>query len=179
MGVGGSEVEVGGWGPSAAERRGNNKKQFNDFNLNAKTRIWPGLSYMCWIRSTVDPLNLSYTPTSLDSRPHSARPVRLIITMIEWFRTSRLSIKNSLWTEPCARGSGGEEACRHASESLRPYGSKSLGTYKFPLRREKKARSARQSCRVSSPCTRQACAAAEPKGNTSNVLRCFACHPRP
>ena len=27
---------------------------------------------------------------------HGARPVHLIITMIKWFRTSRLSIKNSL-----------------------------------------------------------------------------------
>ena len=28
---------------------------------------------------------------------HGARPVHLIITMIEWIRTSRLSIKNSLF----------------------------------------------------------------------------------
>ena len=31
-----------------------------------------------------------------DSNNHGARPVRLIITMIKWIRTSRLSIKNSL-----------------------------------------------------------------------------------
>ena len=31
-----------------------------------------------------------------DSNSRGARPVRLIITMIEWIRTSRLSIKNSL-----------------------------------------------------------------------------------
>jgi len=29
-------------------------------------------------------------------RPHQVRPVHLIITMIQWIRTSRLSIKNSL-----------------------------------------------------------------------------------
>ena len=29
-------------------------------------------------------------------RSHGARPVHLIITMIKWIRTSRLSIKNSL-----------------------------------------------------------------------------------
>ena len=35
------------------------------------------------------------------SNSHGARPVHLIITMIKWFRTSRLSIKNSLspWQE--------------------------------------------------------------------------------
>jgi len=31
-----------------------------------------------------------------NSNSHGARPVHLIITVIEWIRTSRLSIKNSL-----------------------------------------------------------------------------------
>ena len=31
-----------------------------------------------------------------NSNSHGARPVHLIITMIKWIRTSRLSIKNSL-----------------------------------------------------------------------------------
>jgi len=31
-----------------------------------------------------------------DSNSHGARPVHLIITMTKWFRTSKLSIKNSL-----------------------------------------------------------------------------------
>ena len=31
-----------------------------------------------------------------ESNSHGARPVHLIITMIKWTRTSRLSIKNSL-----------------------------------------------------------------------------------
>ena len=35
-------------------------------------------------------------PGKGDSNSHGARPVRLIITMIKWIRTSRLSIKNSL-----------------------------------------------------------------------------------
>ena len=33
-----------------------------------------------------------------NSKSHGARPVHLIITMIKWIRTSRLSIKNSLST---------------------------------------------------------------------------------
>ena len=35
-------------------------------------------------------------PGKGNSNCHGARPVHLIITMIKWFRTSRLSIKNSL-----------------------------------------------------------------------------------
>jgi len=35
-------------------------------------------------------------PGKGDSNSHGARPVYLIITMIKWIRTSRLSIKNSL-----------------------------------------------------------------------------------
>ena len=35
-------------------------------------------------------------PGKGNSNSHGARPVRLIITMIKWIRTSRLSIKNSL-----------------------------------------------------------------------------------
>jgi len=39
-----------------------------------------------------------------NSNSHGARPVHLIITMIKWIRTSRLSIKNSLYVKallPC------------------------------------------------------------------------------
>ena len=35
-------------------------------------------------------------PGKGNSNPHGARPVHLIITMIKWIQTSRLSIKNSL-----------------------------------------------------------------------------------
>ena len=35
-------------------------------------------------------------PGKGNSNSHGARTVHLIITMIKWFRTSRLSIKNSL-----------------------------------------------------------------------------------
>ena len=35
-------------------------------------------------------------PGKGNSNSHGARPVHLIITMIQWIRTSRLSIKNSL-----------------------------------------------------------------------------------
>ena len=36
-------------------------------------------------------------PGKGNSNSHGARPVHLIITMIKWIRTSRLSIKNSLY----------------------------------------------------------------------------------
>ena len=36
-------------------------------------------------------------PGKGNSNSHGARPVHLIMTMIKWIRTSRLSIKNSLW----------------------------------------------------------------------------------
>ena len=35
-------------------------------------------------------------PGKRNSNSHGARPVHLIITMIKWIQTSRLSIKNSL-----------------------------------------------------------------------------------
>ena len=35
-------------------------------------------------------------PGQGNSNSHGARPVHLIITMIKWIRTSRLSVKNSL-----------------------------------------------------------------------------------
>ena len=38
-------------------------------------------------------------PGKGNSNFHGARPVHLIITMIKWIRTSRLSIKNSLSVE--------------------------------------------------------------------------------
>ena len=38
-------------------------------------------------------------PGQGNSNSHSARPVHLIITMIKWIRTSRLSIKNSFSVE--------------------------------------------------------------------------------
>ena len=38
-------------------------------------------------------------PGKGNSNPHGARPLHLIITMIKWIRTSRLSIKKSLSEE--------------------------------------------------------------------------------
>ena len=46
--------------------------------------------------------------------PHGARPVHLILTMIKWIRTSRLSIKNSLFAVP-----GGQ---RHLIRTSLPHG---------------------------------------------------------
>jgi len=39
-------------------------------------------------------------PGKGNSNSHGARPVHLIITMIKWIRTSRLSIKNSISSSP-------------------------------------------------------------------------------
>jgi len=41
------------------------------------------------------------------SNSHGARPVHLIITMIKWVRTSRLSIKNSRSLQPTAQKTTG------------------------------------------------------------------------
>jgi len=43
-------------------------------------------------------------PGKGNSNSHSARPVHLIITMVQWIRTMRLSIKNSLSLCPLAAG---------------------------------------------------------------------------
>ena len=53
-------------------------------------------------------------PGKGNSNSHGARPVQLIITTIKWIRTSRLSIKNSLFrawdhrTLVCGVGLGAE-----------------------------------------------------------------------
>jgi len=48
--------------------------------------------------------NLRYLlPGKGNSNSHGSRPVHLIITMIKWIRTSRLSIKNSLSETPLQR----------------------------------------------------------------------------
>ena len=73
-------------------------------------KIWDGRCVGYQGRS---PLYSATTPSSLtwrcdrkvdvrlhgkgNSNSHGARPVDLIITMIKWIRTSRLSIKNSLF----------------------------------------------------------------------------------
>ena len=38
-------------------------------------------------------------PAKGNSNSHSARPVHLIVTMMQWIRTSRLSMKDSLCLE--------------------------------------------------------------------------------
>ena len=49
-------------------------------------------------------------PGKGNSNSHGARPVRLIITMIKWVRTGRLSIKNSLCAgRACLLRAGGRE----------------------------------------------------------------------
>ena len=58
---------------------------------------WVGrgiLEKCCSIQSETDEVMLR--DGKGNSNSHGARPVHLIITMIQWIRTSRLSIKNSL-----------------------------------------------------------------------------------
>jgi len=45
------------------------------------------------------PSRRSWAAEARYSSSHGARPVHLIITMVKWIRTSRLSIKNSLWRQ--------------------------------------------------------------------------------
>ena len=45
-------------------------------------------------------------PGKGDSNSHGARPVHLIIAMIKWIRTSRLSVNNSLSAAPGQAGAG-------------------------------------------------------------------------
>ena len=51
---------------------------------------------------------------------HGARPVHLIITMIKWIRTSRLSIKNSLSAGECG-GTEGVGADEDENGAVRRY----------------------------------------------------------
>ena len=59
-------------------------------------------------------------PGKVNPNSHGTRPVHLIITMIQWIRTSRLSIKNSLSLQAAARGEAGE--LRAAAGSHPPQG---------------------------------------------------------
>ena len=61
---------------------------------------------VCWRRTTVFGNTIPIAARKVDvrlpgkgnSNSQGARPVHLIVTMIKWIRTSRLSIKNSLST---------------------------------------------------------------------------------
>ena len=63
-------------------------------------------------------------PGKGNSNSHGARPVRLIITVIKWIRTSRLSIKNSLSLATSASSassmaSASDTPCTPKSETVR------------------------------------------------------------
>ena len=45
-------LEVGGVLSTVCERKRDKRKRFKDCCLKAKARIWPGLSYVCHVRST-------------------------------------------------------------------------------------------------------------------------------
>ena len=59
-----------------------------------------------------------------NSNSHGARPVHLIITMLKWIRTSRLSIKNSLASRAsissCGKGASDEEVRGPGMRKMRP-----------------------------------------------------------
>ena len=46
-------------GHTACEPRGNNSEGFEEFDLKAKARSWPQMSFMCHIRSTADHATVS------------------------------------------------------------------------------------------------------------------------
>jgi len=74
-------------------------------------------------------------PGKGNSKSHGARPVHLIITMIKWIRTSRLSMKNSLSlglrVEGWPRGPGLAEEATHGSAALDAFSS-GKGNSKLP-----------------------------------------------
>ena len=57
--------------------------------IGARSEFWKGF--------------LAQLPGKGNSNSHGARPVRLIITMIKWIRTSTFSIKKSLSAQPHSR----------------------------------------------------------------------------
>ena len=68
----------------------------NPFPLHvARTHRHVRVDHSCQIYPTLRKVDVRL-PGKGNSNPHGARPVHLIITMIKWIRTSRLSIKNSL-----------------------------------------------------------------------------------
>ena len=54
-------------------------------------------------------------PGKVDSNSHGARPVHLIITIIKWTRTSRLSINNSLSERSCTGRVQGDQGSAAAA----------------------------------------------------------------
>ena len=63
--------------------------------FTAHTPPWHGRRYGVFSGSRMVDVRL---PGKGNLNSHGARPVHLIITMIKWIRTSRLSIKKSLYT---------------------------------------------------------------------------------
>ena len=90
-----------------------------------KARFWPWLSA---IKSSSCPLFARKRRGGLgsgkgNSNSHGARPVHLIITMIKWIRTTRLSIKNSLSSGSglSVRASPGANRAKEANLRIRKY----------------------------------------------------------
>ena len=87
---------------SASERRGG-KLEFTDFSLKTLTRIWPSLSDMYRVRSTAKPCMSTdmarYDATCQREFKLPWRKAGLLISMIKWILTRRLSTKMSLSTD--------------------------------------------------------------------------------
>ena len=100
---GGGAVSYERGAPEVAhETESNHKNQSNnDYNSSSKTnQLKRQISVQ--IQSELQGVSRSRKidvrlPGKGNSKSHGARPVHLIITMITWIRTSRLSIKNSLY----------------------------------------------------------------------------------
>jgi len=77
-------------------------------------------------------------PGKGSSNSHGARPVQTIITMIQWIRTSRLSIQNSLigrLNEPCSCRANLEHISQSRPDSGLGFQVKVLKSFRsFPLR---------------------------------------------
>ena len=71
-------------------------------------------------------------PKKAESNSYGARPVHLIITVIEWSRTSILSIKNSVSIKSRACAPGGSQPCWIPAHTHTPLTSKPFNTLRHP-----------------------------------------------
>ena len=87
-------LELGVWG-FRARGRGSGVLEFGGWGLGFGVLCLE--TNLCNAVSGLGPMKVDVRlPGKENSNSHGARPVHLIITMIKWIRTSRLSIKNYL-----------------------------------------------------------------------------------
>jgi len=63
------------------------------------------------VEDPADAAGAASLPGKGNSHSHGARPVHLIITVIQWIRTSRLALKNSLSGWGVREGGEEEDSC--------------------------------------------------------------------